>query len=383
MAAAAWQTVRAQLHGLGAVVFKPQHHKAVLGVDGRADQPFFWVLLGQHTLGGVVQRCADDGAYLPRCQKIQQRAVCDTGHVDAVLLAVQAFGRQQRVQHRVSGLVLGLIAADVALHLSQSGILLGLIPLGPDGRDLHFQFVVAPVDQAYILLALAVLLILALQNVVHRRKLAVQRCLAQLLVLDAQNQHPGKIHQRADVVDAHRCLFVGDKAQVAHGKYGQRHNGRHQCGRRRNLQPRGDHTAALQPVQPPVQCAVDSRQQQQRRYFAAPAPRPEPAVQLPFQTGCQLRQNKRPRAAVAGLPQVHLPRGPEVEIHRRDSRHHAGHPPRKRYMAGQMQKHCQQNRPDGGYAPVHRLCSAGRPCLRIQQRSQDLRQRRVQPRYIR
>ena len=73
VAAAAGQAVGGKLHGLCAVVFKPQHHKAVLGVDGRADQPFFWVLLGQHTLGGVVQRCSNDGAYLP---DVYKRQIC-------------------------------------------------------------------------------------------------------------------------------------------------------------------------------------------------------------------------------------------------------------------------------------------------------------------
>ena len=130
MAALARQTVRPQLHRLGAVVFKPQHHKAVLGVDGHANQPLFGVLLGQHTLGGIVQRRADDGAYLPSCQKIQQRAVCHAGQVDAVLLAVHTFGGKQGVQHRVAGLVLGLIAVDVAFHLGQCGVLLDLVALG-------------------------------------------------------------------------------------------------------------------------------------------------------------------------------------------------------------------------------------------------------------
>ncbi len=49
-----------------------------------------------------------------------------------MLLAVQAFGRQQGVQHRVAGLVLRLVLADAALHGGHRGVLLGLVPLRPD-----------------------------------------------------------------------------------------------------------------------------------------------------------------------------------------------------------------------------------------------------------
>ncbi len=69
---------------------------------------------------------------------------------------------------------------------------------------------IAPVDKADVLLALLVLLVLAVQNVVHVRQLAVQGGFAQLLVLHRQNQHPGQIHQRADVKHVHvdlRCRW--------------------------------------------------------------------------------------------------------------------------------------------------------------------------------
>ena len=135
--AAQGQAVGAKLYGLGTVVLEPQHHKAVLRVDGYPDQLLLRVRLGGHTLGGVIQRGAHDGANLAGGKKIQQLAVGHAGHVDAVLLAVQAFGGQQRVQYGVAGLVLGLVAADVAFHGGQGGILLGLVALGTDGGDLH------------------------------------------------------------------------------------------------------------------------------------------------------------------------------------------------------------------------------------------------------
>lgn len=158
------QTVGGQLYRAGAIVFKPQHHKTVLCINCHADEPFFRVRLGGNALGGVIQRRSDDRAYFPCREEIQQLAVGYAGHIDAVLLAVQAFRGQQRVQNRVAGLVLGLILADAALHLGQGRVLFGLIALGTDGRNLHFQFVVAPVDKADVFFALFVLLVLAAQT---------------------------------------------------------------------------------------------------------------------------------------------------------------------------------------------------------------------------
>ena len=267
---------------------------------------------------------------------MQQRAVRHAGHIDAVLLAVQAFGGQQGVQHGVAGLVFGFIAADILLHLRQGSVLLGRVLLGAYGGDLHFQLVITAVDQADILLALAVLLILALQNVVHRRKLAVQRRLAQLLVLDAQNQHTGNIHQRADVVHAHCRLFVGDKAQVAHSKNGQRHHDRHQRGGNGDIRARGSDAAAFKQVQPAVQRTVHGSQQQQRKRLAARELRPKPAVQLPFQAGSQFCQDKGARTAIACFAQVHLTRTPQVQVNRRNGGHHTGYPPLQRHMTRQV-----------------------------------------------
>ena len=304
VAAAGGQAVGAKLHGVSAVVLKPQHHKAVLRVDGGPDQPLLGVRLGQHTFGGIVQHRAHDRADLPCRQKVQQRTVRHTGQIDAVLLAVERFRRQQRVQHRVAGLVLGLVLADAALHLGQRGVLLGLVALGTDGRDLHFQLMIAAVNKADVLLALPVLLILAVQDVVHGRQLAVQCGLAQLFVLDRQDQHARHIHQRADVENAyhaHRDTVVGDKAQIADRKRRDRHDDSHQRRRRGNGQPRGRSVAALKPIQKAVDRRVDRRQQQYRKRCCSPLLRPEYAVELPLHAGGQLRQNERAGAAVTGF----------------------------------------------------------------------------------
>ena len=279
MGVAARQAVRAQLHFLRTVVFKPQHHKAVLGVHRHPDQPLFVVGLGLHALRCVVQRRAHNRADLPCLQKVQQMPVRHAGHRDVVLLAVQAFGRQQGVQHRVAGLVLRLVLADAAFHGRQRHILLGVVPLRPDGRNLHFQLVVAPVDQADVLLALLVLLVLAVQNTVQLRQLAVQGGFAQLLVLHRQNQYPGQVHQRADVKHVHVGFAAVGKAQIAHGKCGQRHDHRHKssCGRYFQLPGRAG-AAVLHKKHRGKNAAVHHRQQQQRKRLRPAALRPQHAV---------------------------------------------------------------------------------------------------------
>ena len=72
--------------------------------------------LGLYALGRIVQRRTHNRADFPCLQKIQQMPVRHAGHRDVVLLAVQAFAGQDRVQHLVAGLVLRLIAADLLLH---------------------------------------------------------------------------------------------------------------------------------------------------------------------------------------------------------------------------------------------------------------------------
>ena len=180
-----------------------------------------------------------------------------------MLLAVHTFGGKQGVQHRVAGLVLGLIAVDVAFHLGQCGVLLDLVALGTNGRNLHFQLMVAAVNQADVLFALLVLLILAVQDVIHRRQLAVQRRLPQLLMLDAQNQHARKVYQRADV-EHHDCdLVPRDEAQIAYGKDRHCHYHRHQHGGGGNDQPGRNLAATLKTEQKTVDHRIDHRQQQQ------------------------------------------------------------------------------------------------------------------------
>ena len=104
-------------------------------------------------------------------------------YIDFYLLAFHSFGGEQGIQHRVAGLVLGLVLADVLLHGGNGSVLLGLVLLLPDAGKLDFQFMIPPVDEVDALLAALVLLVLAVQHLVHGGKLAVQSVLLQLLVL--------------------------------------------------------------------------------------------------------------------------------------------------------------------------------------------------------
>ena len=53
----------------------------------------------------------------------------------------------------------------------------------PDAGELDFQLMIPPIDEVDALLAALVLLVLAVQYLVHGGKLAVQSVLLQLLVL--------------------------------------------------------------------------------------------------------------------------------------------------------------------------------------------------------
>ena len=225
----AGQAVCAQFHGLGAVILEAEHHTAALVIDGHPQQPLFGVRLCRDTLDGVVQRRAHEGAQLPGRQEPQLAAIGHAGHVDAPLLAVHALCGEQGVQHRIAGLVLGLIPADAAFHPGQRGVLLGPVALGTDVCDLNFQLMVAAVDEPDALFAPLVLLILAVEHLVHRRKLAVEGRLPQLLVLDGQDEDAADVHQRADVVDAHVHLAVAQEQQVAHREDHRRHDDGHEA----------------------------------------------------------------------------------------------------------------------------------------------------------
>ena len=87
---------------------------------------------------------------------------------------------------------------------------------------------IAAVDEPDALFAPLVLLVLAVEHLVHGGKLAVERRLPQLLVLDRQDEHAAEIHQRADVVDAHVHLAVAQEQQVAHREDHHRHDDGHE-----------------------------------------------------------------------------------------------------------------------------------------------------------
>jgi len=373
------QTVRAQRYGGGAVVLKPEHHTAALGIDGHPQQPLFGVRLGCQALHGIVQRHAHQGADLPGGQKAQPLAVGHAGHVDALLLTLHALGREEGVQHRVARFVLRLILADAALHPGQRRVLLGLVALGTDVGDLDFQLVVAAVDELDALLAPLVLLVLAVEHLVHGFQLAVQGTFPQLVVLDGQDQHAAEIHQRPDIVDAHVHFAIVQKEQVAHRK----NHGGHHHGYQRSLvadcQLSGRAgAAAFQPEHRPVQHAIDNDQKEQGQPISPAPVREQRAVELPLHAGGQFRQNKCPGADIACFQPADIPAGPQVQIREPDGRRHAGDPPGQRHAACRVQEYTQGHGPSPGQHDCGPFAEPPRQRPGVEQDRHAFSQRRVQ-----
>lgn len=110
-------------------------------------------------------------------------------------------------------------------------------------------------------------------------------------MLDAQNQHARKVHQRADV-EHHDCdLVPRDEAQIAYGKDRHCHYHRHQHGGGGDDQPGRNPAATLKTEQKTVNHRIDHRQQQQgqrRSQRNAASSAPQPAV-MPQYTGFAVR----------------------------------------------------------------------------------------------
>ena len=242
---------------------------------------------------------------------------------------------------------------------------------------------VAAVDEPDALFAPLVLLILAVEHLVHRRKLAVEGRLPQLLVLDGQDEDAADVHQRADVVDAHVHLAVAQEEQVAHREDHRRHDDGHE-GRFS-----ADDDAALRAgvlvLQQPDAAkdpAIDRRQQRQRQAIGPAALGPEETVQLPLGAGGQLGQNKGPGADIPGLQQRDGAGEPEVKVLHRHRRRHAGDPPRQRDAARGLQKSAENQRPcradgEGGFRAEAEAQRQG-----VDAHGQTLGQRRVEARDI-
>ena len=264
-------------------------------------------------------------------------------------------------------------------HLSQSRILLGLIPLGADVGDLDLQLVVAAVDELDALFAALVLLVLAVQHFIHGGQLTVQGALPQLVVLDGQDQHAAKIHQRADAVAHHIGAGLAQKQQVAHRKDGARHHKGHESRLVADGQPaRRAGAAAFQPEHAAVQRPVKGDEQPHRQRVGAASVGEQPAVELPLGAGGQLCQNKRPGADIEGLQQGDGPGAPQIKIEQRHGQQHTGHPPAQRHRSRLVQKEAERRRPQGRDARRGLGLEPQRQRLRVQQHRQHFGQRRVQ-----
>ena len=177
------------------------------------------------------------------------------------------------------------------------------VVLRPDGRDLQFQVVAVPVDEPDALPALLVLLVLAVQHVVHGFQLPVEPVLPQLVLLQRQHQHPRQVHQRADIKHREGGLAILGEGQIAHRKGHRRHDHRAEQRPPGDLHPPlGPPVAEIVPRRKAVHKAVHHRQQHQGGHRPGAAPRPEHTVDLPFQAGGKLRQNEGPGAGVPPPP---------------------------------------------------------------------------------
>ena len=192
------------------------------------------------------------------------------------------------------------------------------------------------VDQPDALPALPVLLHLAAQHAVHGLQLPVQGHLPQLFLLHREQQHAGQVHQGAGVEHIEGGLVLLGEGQVAHRKGGQGHHrgaGQRPAGDLRPGPGGGRRAAELLPGHKPEHTPVHQQQQQQRQRMPAAPGRPEHAVELPFQAGGQLGQQKGPGTAVAGLPGGDVAAEKEIQVHGGHRGHHAGNPPAQRQPA--------------------------------------------------
>ena len=170
---------------------------------------------------------------------------------------------------------------------------------------------IPPVDEVDALFAPLVLLVLAVKHCVHGRKLAVEGGFPELLVLDGQNQHAGKVHQRPDVEHAHGGFAVLQKAQVADGKGGQGQRCGNQGRVDADLQMSGRPlAAALKIVHQAEQRTVHNDEKQYRGEVPCAAVGPEGAMHLPLDAGRKLGQNERPGAVVPRFQQGDAPGRP-------------------------------------------------------------------------
>lgn len=206
-----------------AVIFDLQQQELLLGAEYQPDDPFGLVRDLQLALDGVVQRVAEYRADIRHVHERQQLAVGHHQQLNALVLAIQALSRQDRIQHPVSGLVLDLIGLDILLH--------GLQPLLPDlgvrlgakSCDQVLDVVVLPVYHFNGLPAQQILGVLALQDGLKGRQLLLGLGLHPLDVEGHQHRDAREIHQGADVhdvagIDAAEGIPPVIEAQIAHGE---------------------------------------------------------------------------------------------------------------------------------------------------------------------
>ena len=269
----------------------------------------------------------------------------------------RAFSGEHRVQHRIARLVLGLVVPDLLLHAVQVGGTLGGVRLRPEDGDLVLQVVVLVVDGLDAVPGLAVLGILALEDVLDGVQLPVHIQLAPLDVVGVQHGHPRQIRQGPDVVDI-RQLRAGkgsvavDEAEVAQKEAGQGDEGgagqlpEAEGGARPGVRP-----AALQPAHPPEHGGIHRRQDHPEQ-DSLPHRVPLPAqgidgirVELPLQGGGELRQHEGPHRAVYRAGQGHIAAQGDKPQHQPHRRRHAGQPEQEPQAVGEGEEQALDRQP--------------------------------------
>ena len=185
----------------GAVILHPQQQKLLLGGQGQVDRPHGFFLNFQLALNGVVQGIAEYGADVHHIHEMEPATVGDHGQGNPVLLAVQAFAGQHRIQYGVAGFVLGFIAADICLHFIQPLVAHRGILLGAQGIDLMLQIVIFAVYQLHRVPAHPVLGVLVFQNGLHGIQLPLGIHMSPVLMVRKENRKAAQIREGADVHD--------------------------------------------------------------------------------------------------------------------------------------------------------------------------------------
>ena len=271
-----------------------------------------------------------------------------------MLLAVEAFAGEHRVQHLVARLVLGLVGLDLLLHPVQIGILLLRVRLGPENGNLVLQVVVLPVDKLNALLALLVLGVLGVEHILEGVHLPPGVELGELDMMGVENGDAAQVHQGADVENLIDSLSGEGRidrhiAQVAQAVDGRTdgHGGPQLPGSQLGGLERHVTVAPpeVQQIDQPEHHKIGPQQEGPAGEHCGVLPArhnmPVVAVQLPFQRGGELRNDEGADTAVGRVAQRDFTAGGQKAEHDEHGDQNTGQKPAHRQIPRQLQKDAQ------------------------------------------